>query len=55
MQLFADTFCATKAQGKITRENEPNWGEITQKQFDTAVQATREFLQNVSKQMGLEN
>jgi len=55
MQLFADTFSATKAQGKITRDNEPNWTEITQKQFDTAVQATREFLLNVSKQMGLEN
>ena len=55
MQLFADTFSSTKAQGKITRENEPNWNEITQKQFDTAVQATREFLLNVSRQMGLEN
>ena len=54
LQLFTDTFTSTKAQGKITRENEPNWNEITQKQFDTAVQATREFLQNVSRQMGLE-
>ena len=53
MQLFADTFSATKSRGKITRENEPNWDKITQKQFDTAVQATREFLQNVSTQMGL--
>jgi len=40
--------------GKITRENEKNWGEITQNQFNLAVQATREFLQNVSNQMGLE-
>jgi hypothetical protein len=54
MQLFADTFGATKELGKITRENEPNWGEITQKQFNLAVQSTKEFLQNVSDQMGLE-
>ncbi len=54
-QLFMDTFSTTKSRGKITRENEPNWSEITQKQFDLAVQATKEFLQNVSNQMGLEN
>lgn len=54
-QLFADTFSTTKARGKITRENEPQWSEITQKQFNLAVQATKEFLQNVSNQMGLEN
>ena len=54
-QLFIDTFGATKERGKITRENEPNWAEITQKQFNLAVQATKEFLQNVSNQMGLEN
>lgn len=54
MQLFVDTFSATKDLGKITRENEPNWGEITQRQFNIAVQATKEFLQNVSDQMGLE-
>lgn len=53
-QLFMDTFSTTKDRGKITRENEPNWSEITQKQFDLAVQATKEFLQNVSDQMGLE-
>lgn len=53
-QLFADTFSTTKSRGKITRENEPNWSEITQKQFNLAVQATKEFLQNVSDQMGLE-
>lgn len=54
MKLFTDTFMETKATGKITRENEPHWGEITKKQFDIAVQATKEFLQNVSDQMGLE-
>ncbi len=54
-QLFADTFTRTKEMGKITRENEKNWGEITQHQFNLAVQATREFLQNVSNQMGLES
>ena len=54
-QLFADTFSATKSRGKITRENEPQWSEITQNQFNLAVQATKEFLQTVSKQMGLEN
>lgn len=54
LQLFTDTFMATKETGKITRENEPHWGEITKKQFDIAVQATKEFLQNVSDQMGLE-
>ena len=54
-QLFVDTFTRTKEMGKITRENEPNWGEITQQQFNLAVQATREFLQNVSTQMGLES
>lgn len=53
-QLFADTFAATKSIGNITRENEPNWSEITQKQFNLAVQSTKEFLQNVSNQMGLE-
>ena len=53
MKLFADNFTATKELGKITRENEPNWNEITQKQFDMAVQSTKEFLQNVSIQMGL--
>ena len=53
-QLFVDTFTRTKDMGKITRENEKNWGEITQQQFNLAVQATREFLQNVSNQMGLE-
>ncbi len=53
MQLFMDTFSTTKSRDKITRENEPNWDKITKKQFDTAVQATREFLQNVSAQMGL--
>ena len=53
-QLFSDTFTATKDLGKITRENEPHWGEITQRQFNLAVQATKEFLQNVSDQMGLE-
>ena len=54
MKLFTDTFMETKETGKITRENEPHWGEITKKQFDIAVQATKEFLQNVSDQMGLE-
>lgn len=54
MKLFTDTFIETKETGKITRENEPHWGEITKKQFDIAVQATKEFLQNVSDQMGLE-
>lgn len=54
MKLFSDTFMATKETGKITRENEPHWDEITKKQFDIAVQATKEFLQNVSDQMGLE-
>ena len=54
MQLFSDTFTSTKENGPITRENEPNWMEITQRQFNTAVQATKEFLQNVSDQMGLE-
>lgn len=54
MKLFTDTFMATKETGKITRENEPHWNEITKKQFDIAVQATKEFLQNVSDQMGLE-
>ena len=55
MRLFMDTFTATKDNKKITRENKSEWNEITEKQFDTAVQATREFLQNVSRQMGLEN
>ena len=54
MKLFTDTFMATKETGKITRQNEPHWDEITKKQFDIAVQATKEFLQNVSDQMGLE-
>ena len=54
MKLFTDTFMATKETGKITRQNEPHWNEITKKQFDIAVQATKEFLQNVSDQMGLE-
>lgn len=54
MKLFTDTFMETKETGKITHENEPHWGEITKKQFDIAVQATKEFLQNVSDQMGLE-
>lgn len=54
MRLFQETFSSTKDLGKITRENEPQWAEITQKQFNTAVQATKEFLQNVSDQMGLE-
>lgn len=54
MKLFTDTFSATKDLGKITRENQPYWGEITQRQFNIAVQATKEFLQNVSDQMGLE-
>jgi len=54
MQLFADTFSSTKSLGKITRDNEPYWDRITQRQFDLAVQATKEFLQNVSTQMGLE-
>lgn len=53
--LFLDTFATTKGGTKITRENEPNWSEITQKQFNLAVQATKEFLQNVSAQMGLKN
>ena len=54
MQLFSDTFRTTKEGGPITRENEPHWMDITQRQFNTAVQATKEFLQNVSDQMGLE-
>lgn len=52
-QLFIDTFSATKDLGRITRDNEPNWQEITQKQFDLAVQSTKEFLQNVSSKMNL--
>ncbi len=55
VQLFQDTFTQTKETGKITRKNEPNWNEIGKKQFDIAVQATKEFLQNISIQMGLGN
>lgn len=55
LQLFQDTFTQTKDTGKITRKNEPNWNEIGQKQFNIAVQATKEFLQNISIQMGLGN
>lgn len=55
IQLFQDTFSQTKDTGKITRKNEPNWNEISQKQFNIAVQATKEFLQNISVQMGLGN
>ena len=54
MRLFTETFTKTKDLGKITRENEPQWNEITEKQFNIAVQSTKEFLQNVSDQMGLE-
>ena len=54
LQLFQDTFSQTKDIGKITRKNEPNWDEITKKQFNTAVQATKEFLLNISTQMGLD-
>lgn len=53
-QLFNDNFQETKDIGKITRKNEPYWDEITQQQFNLAVQSTKEFLQNVSDQMGLE-
>lgn len=53
-QLFNDNFQETKDVGKITRKNEPYWDEITQQQFNLAVQSTKEFLQNVSDQMGLE-
>ena len=55
LDLFQDTFGQTKDLGKITRKNEPDWKEISQKQFNMAVQATKEFLQNVSIQMGLCN
>lgn len=54
VQLFNDNFQETKDVGKITRKNEPYWDEITQQQFNLAVQSTKEFLQNVSDQMGLE-
>lgn len=53
-QLFNDNFQDTKDVGKITRKNEPYWDLITQQQFNLAVQSTKEFLQNVSDQMGLE-
>ncbi len=53
-QLFQNNFEETKDVGKITRKNEPYWDEITQQQFNLAVQSTKEFLQNVSDQMGLE-
>lgn len=55
LQLFQDTFGQTKELGKITRKNEPEWKEMSQKQFNMAVQATKEFLQNLSIQLGLDN
>jgi len=55
LQLFQDTFKQTKETGKITKKNEPDWKEISQKQFNIAVQATKEFLENFSAQMGLNN
>ena len=55
IQLFQDTFTQTKETGKITRKNEPDWNEISQKQFNIAVQATKEFLLNIGMQMGLNN
>lgn len=54
MQIFLDTFKNTRAMDEISKENKPEWQNMTQKQFDLAVQATKEFLQNVSDQMGLE-
>lgn len=53
IQLFVDTFSSTKNNDKITKENKQKWGEITEHQFNLAVQATREFLLNAGKQMGI--
>ena len=52
-QIFTDTFKESHPV-KITKENKDNWDEITQNQFNIAVQATKEFLQNVSDKLGLD-
>ena len=51
-KIFSDTF-RDSYNVEITEDNEQEWENITQKQFDIAVQATKDFLQNVSNKLGL--
>lgn len=52
-QIFDETYHYTKQFGEITSKNKDKWEEISQQEFNSAVEGTKGMLRNLSKLLGL--